>query len=111
MSWWFYMAVPVAADGSFVMLAGYECNYTYNVFRMYQKALSQEAGIRALHHMKAKYCVDWLDAAIKDMKAKPVEYMALNPPNGWGDYEGALAVLEQLASWCREVPEAVMVVS
>ena len=112
MSWDIHMAVPAARDGSLIALCGYtDMSYTYNVYPMYRKAFSQDAGIRALDHRKGKDCIDWLDAAIADMKAKPEEYRKLNPPNGWGNYEGALEVLERLSTWCREVPEAVVVVS
>ena len=34
------------------------------------------------------------------MEADPETYRAMNPPNGWGDYEGALAYLRRLAEAC-----------
>jgi hypothetical protein len=38
------------------------------------------------------------------MKADPTTYEALNPPNGWGNYESALKFLELFVGLCRGHP-------
>src|SRR5580765_6561006 len=106
MSWDFSMVAPLKADGGFVHIAGYDANYTYNVSPMFRLAFGQQEGIRCLHLRQGKDCTDWIDAAIKQMRADPDSYRALNPPNGWGNYEGALELLVMLSGWCHELPKA-----
>lgn len=36
------------------------------------------------------------------MEADPAAYRAMNPPNGWGDSDGALDVLRQFRDACRK---------
>ena len=40
------------------------------------------------------------------LRAAPERFEALNPPNGWGTYEGAVEALEQLAEVCAAHPRA-----
>ena len=42
---------------------------------------------------------------------KPAEFKALEPDNGWGDYEGFVRTLTRLAIDCAEEPEAIAHVS
>lgn len=110
MSWDFHMAVPIGRDGELVHVGHYEANYTYNVSRMFYRALGNE-GIRGLHGKSGADAEPQLNAAVAAMRADPDIYRAMNPPNGWGNYEGALELLETLASWCREVPGAQLIIS
>jgi hypothetical protein len=43
-----------------------------------------------------------LDHVIRSLEAEPETYVAMNPENGWGDYDGLLKVLRDM---CRSVPE------
>ena len=104
MSWDFYMEADLGGPHMVEVKEG--LNYTYNVAPMYNKAI--EGGIRKLEGKKGKECIPILKKCIENMKADPVGYRALNPSNGWGDYEGALSVAENLLQWCEECPEAVM---
>lgn len=79
----------------------YEDNYTYNVAEMFYMALGNE-GLRVLDGVMASEAVEKLETAISDMYNRPNEYKAHNPPNGWGDYEGALDVLINLKNACQE---------
>lgn len=40
--------------------------------------------------------------------ADPEVFQALNPPNGWGDYDGAVEVIGALADACERFPNAVV---
>jgi hypothetical protein len=35
----------------------------------------------------------------------------MNPPNGWGDYEGAVGVLQEMLRQCYAHPDAILSVS
>ena len=41
-----------------------------------------------------------------ELRADPDKYKAMNPPNGWGDYEGAVEVISALAAACARYPDA-----
>jgi hypothetical protein len=45
------------------------------------------------------------------MKARLEEYQKLNPENGWGSYETALAFLEEIINACEEYPDATIRIS
>lgn len=51
-----------------------------------------------------------LKMAIERMKGNPDKYKAMNPPNGWGDYQSALNTLETLFDWATRSPNAYFVV-
>lgn len=86
-----------------------EWNYTYNTTPMIHAAC-QDAGIEFpernwhahLHGMSGPDGAAFLGAIVEQMRGKPDRYMDLNPPNGWGDYDGILKVLDEM---CRSVPE------
>jgi hypothetical protein len=44
----------------------------------------------------------FLDVIIKGMEADPPRFRAMNPPNGWGDYDGFLDMLRKMRA---RVPE------
>lgn len=52
-----------------------------------------------------------LDIAIATLEADPDRFRAMNPENGWGDYDGLLDALRKLRDACRRVPTAVVAVS
>lgn len=79
----------------------YDDNYTYNVATMYYMALGND-GIRGLDGLLASEAIGKLNTAIAHMEMYPDEYKAFNAPNGWGNYDGALAVLVNLKNACIE---------
>lgn len=109
MSWDFSLSVGTAT--------ACECdeNYTYNVAPMFYEAFRgtefEGLGIRGLDEQPAPKCLAALEAAIADMEANPEKYSAMNPPNGWGDSDGALRLLKTLATWCRNHPDGELSVS
>ncbi|WP_030777278.1 hypothetical protein [Streptomyces sp. NRRL S-920] len=79
-------------------------NYTSNVTPMWEKALGYP--LRDLADKRAGDCVADLKRAAADMTANPQTYEAMNPPNGWGDYSGALMYLRDLRDACIAFPDA-----
>lgn len=69
-------------------------NYTYNVWGMFRLALGGDC-LNDLDRMDAGAAAERLGPAITAMRADPSTYRAMNPPNGWGDYEGAVQFLER----------------
>jgi hypothetical protein len=79
-------------------------NCTHNLAPMWRKAgvydaLYMSDGRRAGDYLEA------LKAGLADMEENPAEYKKLNPPNGWGDYEGAIGVLQRITRAFEEYPD------
>lgn len=79
-------------------------NYTSNAARMWGLALGYSLG--ELADRNAGDSLPVLTAAVDRMTADPAAYRALEPSNGWGDYEGALAYLTALRDACLVHPRA-----
>jgi len=84
-------------------------NYTSNVAPMWTDALGES--LRHLKDRKAADVLTQLEQAIHKMQTNPDHYRAMNPKNGWGDYEGALAYLQRLHEGCRRWPDGVIWIS
>jgi hypothetical protein len=85
---------------------GDELNYTYNCATMFYLALEGDGGLRGLDGVTGADAAISLSRAVKKMKDWPDAFRALNPPNGWGDYDGALQFLERLLQNCLSHPTA-----
>lgn len=106
MSWDFYMVADLSSSELLTVLDDVGC--TYNLSPMYQAAMGGD-GIRELLDGKTgAECLAVLEPAIAAMEGDPAKYKALNPSNGWGDYEGAVNVLRDLRTWCLKAPRAIM---
>ncbi|WP_329114521.1 hypothetical protein [Streptomyces sp. NBC_01353] len=79
-------------------------NYTANVSGMWQEALGRR--LADYHGMTAADAQADLVRAVRDMTTDAAKYEAMNPPNGWGDYEGALDYLTRLRNACLAHPKA-----
>jgi hypothetical protein len=55
--------------------------------------------------------IENLGRGLANMKARLEEYQKLNPENGWGSYETALAFLEEIINACEEYPDATIRIS
>lgn len=84
-------------------------DYTSNVSGMWAHALGYS--LSDLDGKKAGDCTADLKRAVADMIANPAVYEAMNPPNGWGDYAGALEYLRDLRDACVAHPKATVDVS
>lgn len=85
-------------------------NYTYNVAPMFAKALGGN-GLRDLHGEAAWKVIPKLEVAVSQMQEHANDYRQLNPPNGWGDYDGALAWLQGILASCKENPKCIIRIS
>ena len=84
---------------------GAEVNITYNLSSMLREA--GFCGWSSLVGMKAREAGDHLVAVLDGMTADPEKWRAMNPENGWGDYDRCLQVrLREFAEKCREAGAA-----
>lgn len=88
-------------------------NITHNLTKM-----ADEAGIyNALWHpeeiraTKARHVIHLLEDGLYRLKSNPEHYLKLNPPNGWGSYEGFIDAVEKILMACKEHPDAEINVS
>lgn len=88
-------------------------NYTYNVGKMFYAAMAEKTdkGINVIKGLPAPEAAEYLNLALSRMEEDPPKYEAMNPPNGWGDYHGALNVLRTLLDWCSKYFYAYMEVT
>jgi hypothetical protein len=76
-------------------------NYTRNVSPMWARALDGTTLGDVIESTPAvAQIAGRLQVAVARMEADPATYRAMNPENGWGDYDGALAYLRNLADAC-----------
>jgi len=78
-------------------------NYTSNVGVMWRDALGGKR-LRDFDRAPCSEAAGPLAAAVERMEADPDKYREMDPPNGWGDYEGALKFLRTLSEACAEHP-------
>lgn len=104
-----YMQVDIGGPEPIDYCAASIGNYTSNVSGMWTDALGYR--LADLKGRTAGDCIDDLRRAVADMEARPDHYRAMNPPNGWGDYEGALDYLRQLHDACCAHPKAEIYIS
>lgn len=100
MSWDIDLVINTGIKDKMVENVG---NYTWNVSPMYTEALGYT--LSELDGEKAKSVVGELQQGYMRMLDNPQKYKKMNPPNGWGDYEGALKYLRDLIVACQENPD------
>jgi hypothetical protein len=76
---------------------------------MWREALGYS--LADLHGRTAGDVIADLRRAVGHMAGNPEIYRAMNPPNGWGTYEGARDYLVQLLDGCIEHPKTTIYVS
>ncbi|MFV0290970.1 MAG: hypothetical protein ACK5IJ_08790 [Mangrovibacterium sp.] len=54
----------------------------------------------------ASQMIPFLEKGIEELTANPKKYKALNPPNGWGDYDVFVSFCKSVLHNCREYPDA-----
>jgi hypothetical protein len=79
-------------------------NITYNLGKMLRAAgfPSWDALIGA----PAAETGGMLRKVAETLRADPERFREFNPPNGWGDYEGAIGWCERFAAACARYPRA-----
>lgn len=86
----------------------FEANITHNLGKMAREAgiymacwRPEEVGIT-----HASQLVEPLEKGLALLKSDPERFKALNPANGWGDYEGFVKWVEKYLEACRANPDA-----
>lgn len=103
MSWDIWLAVDV--DGQSVELPDTWRNYTHNCNRMVR-----DAGLEEWPYEVAGWSADRLGRRLADtiecLERDPEKYRAMNPANGWGDYDSLLVALREVLASCERYPSA-----
>lgn len=87
-------------------------NYTYNCSGMIYEALrrgdlstynlvrplfsTRQSWLKVLNGMSGAEGAGFLASIIKEMQNDPDSFRAMNPPNGWGDYDSFLQTLKEM---------------
>ncbi len=77
---------------------------TYNLTPMLRAA--GFCGWQELMGQNAAESEPMLMATGRALRADPARFKAMNPENGWGDYEQAIDMMEELALDARKHPKA-----
>ena len=81
-------------------------NYTSNCAPMWRKAMPDTDGLAGMGDFPGNVAAAYVEAGIARMEAAPDEYRALNPDNGWGNFDSQLKMLRQFAEAGRKYPLA-----
>jgi hypothetical protein len=104
------VSLYVEVDGNRVSLPDTWFNYTHNTNKMIRKAGFDEwpydVGGWSARKLAAK-----LEATLTALRADPSTYRAMNPSNGWGDYDSLLEMLEKVKEVCWRYPSAMVSMS
>ncbi len=94
-----------------VQVGDLDWNYTSNVAPMWRKAMPETNGLAGLDGLYAFEASLALTAGISNMEEDPDSYRAMNPKNGWGDFDHQLECLRELHAALAASPRAKVVVS
>lgn len=102
------VAQPEESDGEV-----YWRNITHNLGEMANQAGCYEALWRPDEHglFFAEQLIPFLEAGLTRLKADPRYFKSFNPKNGWGNYDGLIAFIEEYLVACKENPTAKVHVS
>ena len=86
----------------------YSANITHNLGKMAEAAglyeplwRPEEIGITQAYQL-----IDLLVSGLRELCRDPERFRSLNPPNGWGDYEGLVSFVEKYLLACIKYPDA-----
>jgi hypothetical protein len=86
----------------------YQANITHNL-----SGMADEAGLyeplwhpEALGFTTAQQLITPLRTGLQVLQADPARFQSLNPPNGWGTYEGLVQFVAAYLAACEQYPEA-----
>jgi hypothetical protein len=91
---------PVPADR---MVGQWEI--TYNLGQMLKAAGFLDW--KVLRNMTGREAAPVLGGVLDALQANPVRYQAMNPPNGWGSYDGLLKDIKSMHQACLDFPTGV----
>jgi hypothetical protein len=82
--------------------------HTYNLSPMWRKALPFLESTSDLDGRTCAGLLNDLDAGLLDATKNSDAYRALNPDNGWGDYEGFYEIFTKFVRLCNQYPSGVV---
>lgn len=106
---WLQLQVATGGPESVAVMVAELGNCTSNVAPMWRRALEEAGESIRLSDTEGRVAAEvlpLLNRAIAHMADNPDVYRPMNPANGWGDYEGALAYLRNVAELCEQHPKA-----
>lgn len=91
----------------------YSRNITHNLSAMADAAGIYEALWRPeeIGVTTSDQLVPLLEKGLEKLLSDPDKFELLNPPNGWGSYEGLVEFVQKYLDACREYPDATVEVS
>ena len=102
MSWGFDLEMP---DGQIVEIVD---GHTDNLTPMWRLAGVVDGVTRELDGVRADVLADRAARGLMRAVSNPASFKALNPENGWGDFEGFIEILSHTAIVCAENREAIV---
>lgn len=109
MSYWITMEIDAGGPG-LVSLDILDENMTWNLRPMFA-AVNNDKGPSDWHDLKGSEVAEILTRTIAAWDADPAKFEAMNPENGWGDFEDAQQVANTILAACNKAPNAVLRVS
>jgi hypothetical protein len=105
---------PVVVTAEYGLDTGvYESNITHNLGKMADAAgvyqhlwRPEEVGVT-----HARQLIEPLTDGLKRLQDEPEKFTPLNPPNGWGNYDGLVAFVRKYLEACKQYPDATVRVS
>jgi len=86
-------------NGEFVEIVD---GHTYNLSPMWRLAGVYEGSSSDLGGLRADILADRAARGLARAVSRPELFKALNPENGWGDYDGFIRILTRTAILCAE---------
>lgn len=119
MSWNAHLEINGGPDDGGAVLADADWNYTSNTNAMITAALDASGRWSGgewswwqwLNGQQAAAGKVMLDIAVEQLERDPDRFRAMNPGNGWGNYDDLLDLLRTMARVAGEAPTATWRVS
>lgn len=86
---------------------GFSINYTYNVAPMWYFFYPDDEGMVQIDGMTGDEALVKLLEFSKLMTKNKSEMIKLNPPNGWGSYDGFMEFINECMKACIDKPNAI----
>lgn len=106
MSWG--VDIEVRHDDGYVTTIEVVDGHTYNLTPMWRRAGVVEGSTRDLDGRPTAEVAPIALAGLVDAWTHEAEYRELEPPNGWGDFEGFIEILTRLTALCYAHPKGVL---
>jgi hypothetical protein len=100
--------IEITLDDGYVTIVEVVDGHTYNLTPMWRKAGIVTAGTSDLEGRSTAEMAPILQAGLADALSNEAAYRQLDPPNGWGDYDGFIEILTRLTRLCHSHPKGIL---